>query len=82
MQLKPIGKRILIQKMEKEKTGLIIVDRHDEAYTAKVISIGDKSEIPAKEGDTLLLVPYSGLSPVKNSEYLIVNDNDVLGIVA
>ena len=82
MQLKPTGRRLLIQKMEKEKTGFIIVDRHDETYTAKVISIGDKSEIPAKEGDTLLLVPYSGLSPVKNSEYLIVNDNDVLGIVA
>lgn len=82
MKLKPTGKRLLIEKIESEKKTVIIVERNDEPYMARVVALGDKTEISAKEGDMLLMAPYSGFMVAKEEHYYVVNDGDVIGILS
>lgn len=86
MKLRPTGKRLLVQPIPTEKkSGLIITtDSRENPFIAKVIVLGDKTEIPTKEGELLLMLPYAGLkidSDDKDMPYLLVNDNEVLGMV-
>jgi chaperonin GroES len=94
MKLKPLQDRILVQRVEEEtktKGGIIIPDTAKEKPAeGKVIAVGsgkigdDGKRIPLeiKKGDRVLFGKYSG-SEVKidGEEYLIMREDDVLGIV-
>lgn len=84
MKLKPVGKRLLVQKIQAEKKGIIFVERTDDPYHATLIELGDKSEIKANVGDRLLMAPYTGIvmdGANKEQPILLVNDNDVIGVL-
>ncbi len=94
MKLKPLQDRILVQRVEEEtktKGGIIIPDTAKEKPAeGKVIAVGsgkigdDGKRIPleVKKGDRVLFGKYSGSEvKVDGEEYLIMREDDVLGIV-
>lgn len=94
MNIKPLGDRILVQRLEPEevkKGGIIIPETAQEKpMEAKVIALGtgkiddDGKKVPfdVKKGDRILIGKYSG-TEVKfdDQEYLILSQDDVLAVV-
>jgi chaperonin GroES len=94
MKLRPLQDRILVQRVEEEtktKGGIIIPDTAKEKPAeGKVIAAGngklgdDGKRIPleVKKGDRILFGKYSGTEvKINGEEYLIMREDDVLGIV-
>ena len=93
--LQPLHDRVLVKRVEKEQTrrgGIIIPDSAKEKpQEGKVIAVGKgkmsetgkKTPLDVKAGDRVLFGKYSG-SEVKldGEEYLIMKEEDVLGILA
>ncbi len=95
MKVKPLGDRILLKQVEaEEKTsgGIVIPDTAKEKpQQAEVVAVGpgkkkeDGTLIPLsiKEGDRVLYGKYSGTEiTIDGEDYLIVREEDVLGIIS
>ena len=94
MKLKPLQDRILVQRIEEEKTtkgGIIIPDTAKEKPAeGKVIAVGSgkvdddgkRIALEVKKGDRILFGKYSGSEiKISGEEYLILREDDVLGII-
>jgi chaperonin GroES len=94
MKLKPLQDRILVQRVkeeEKTKGGIIIPDTAKEKPAeGKIVAVGngkmadDGKRIPleVKEGDRVLFGKYSGTEvKVEGEEFLIMREDDILGII-
>ena len=94
MKFRPLYDRILVERVELEETtkgGIILPDTAKEKpQQGKVIAVGqgkrteDGKVIPleVKEGTMILFGKYSGSEvKVEGTEYLIMREDDVLGIV-
>jgi chaperonin GroES len=94
MKIRPLQDRILVQRLEEEektKGGIIIPDTAKEKPAeGKVVAAGngklgdDGKRIPleVKKGDRILFGKYSGTEvKIEGVEYLIMREDDVLGIV-
>ena len=94
MKLKPLQDRILVQRVAEETTtkgGIIIPDTAKEKPAeGKVTAVGngkvgdDGKRIPLeiKKGDRILFGKYSGTEvKIEGEEYLIMREDDVLGII-
>jgi chaperonin GroES len=94
MKLRPLQDRIIVQRVEEEsktKGGIIIPDSAKEKPAEGiVISVGkgkvadDGKLIPmeVKTGNRILFGKYSGTEvKVEGEEYLIMREDDVLGII-
>ena len=94
MKLRPLQDRILVQRLEEEETtkgGIIIPDTAKEKPAeGKIVSVGKgkldengKRIAPeVKKGDRILFGKYSGTEvKVEGKEYLIMREEDVLGII-
>jgi len=94
MKLRPLHDRILVQRVEEETTtkgGIIIPDTAKEKpVEGKVVSagngkIGDDGKriaLEVKKGDRILFGKYGGTEvKIEGEEYLIMREDDVLGIV-
>jgi chaperonin GroES len=94
MRLRPLQDRIVVQRVEEEtktKGGIIIPDTAKEKPAeGKVIAVGngklnDKGEriaLEIKAGDRILFGKYAGTEvKIDGEEYLIMREDDVLGIV-
>ncbi len=94
MKLRPLQDRILVQRVDEETTtkgGIIIPDTAKEKPAeGKVTAVGngkvgeDGKRIPleVKKGDRILFGKYSGTEvKVSGEEYLIMREEDVLGII-
>ena len=93
--LRPLHDRVLIRRLEEqdEKHGSIIIpdtakEKPQEGQviavgTGKVTADGKKLPLAVKEGDRILFGKYSG-SEVKidGTEYLIMKEEDILGVLA
>jgi chaperonin GroES len=94
MKIKPIKDHIVVKRMddEEKKVGSIIIpdSAKEKPMTAEVIAVGsgkvlkDGKKLPleVKVGDKVLIGKYSG-SEIKldNTEYLILREDEVLGII-
>jgi chaperonin GroES len=95
MKIKPIKDNIVVKRIEEsdeKKVGSIIIPdtAKEKPMTAEVIAIGSgrtlkdgkKVALDVKVGDRVLIGKYSG-SEVKldGTEYLILKEDEVLGIV-
>jgi len=86
MNFKPLGDRLLVERVEEANTtasGIIIPDNAKEKPSkGKVLAIGsDVEEI--NEGDIVVFGKYAGTDLVLNDkEYLVLEVSDVLGIVS
>jgi chaperonin GroES len=94
MKFRPLHDRILVERVESEevtKGGIILPDTAKEKpQQGKVIAVGpgkkteDGKLVPmdVKAGDTILFGKYSGSEiKMEGNEYLIMREDDVLGIV-
>ena len=94
MVFRPLGDRVLVQRNEADEEirgGLVIPDTAKEKpQEGKVVAVGDgktlesgeKVKMAVKAGDLVLFGKYSGTEvTIDNEEYLILREDDVLGIV-
>lgn len=94
MKLRPLHDRILVQRVkedEKTKGGIIIPDTAKEKpIEGKVIAAGNGKPgedgkimtLDVKKGDRILFGKYSGTEvKIEGEEYLIMREDDVLGVI-
>jgi chaperonin GroES len=94
MKIRPLNDRVLVQRMEEEtktKGGIIIPDTAKEKPAeGKIVGVGngrlgdDGKRIPleVKKGDRVLFSKYGGTEvKVEGEEYLIMREDDILGII-
>jgi chaperonin GroES len=94
MKLRPLQDRILVQRVkeeEKTKGGIIIPDTAKEkpvegrviaAGIGKLSEEGNRIALEVKKGDRILFGKYSGNEiKIEGEEYLIMREDDVLGII-
>jgi chaperonin GroES len=94
MKLRPLQDRILVQRVEEETTtkgGIIIPDTAKEKPAeGKVIAVGNgklgddgkRLALEIKAGDKILFGKYSGTEvKIEGEEYLIMREDDVLGVI-
>ena len=85
MTFKPLGKRVLIERLEEATTtasGIIIPDNAKEKpLNGKIIAVGDKVKVVGV-GDKVVFGKYSGNElTLDGKEYLIMEDKDILGVM-
>ena len=94
INVRPLGDRVLVQPIEEKETkkgGIIIPDTAKEKPqegsvvalgTGKVDDNGKKVEFTVKKGDKVLISKYGGTEiKVDGESYLIMREDDILGIV-
>jgi chaperonin GroES len=94
MKIRPLGDRILVKRIEEEeklKSGIIIPDTAKEKpQEGRVIAVGsgrktDEGKIiplDIKENERVLFAKYAGTEvKIEGEDYLIMREEDVLGIV-
>ena len=86
MNFLPLGKRVLIEREEELKTtasGIIIPDNasKEKPSEGKVIAISKEVE-RISEDDRVVFAKYSGSEiTLDNKKYLVLNTDDILGII-
>ncbi len=85
MAFQPLGKRVLIERVEEATTtasGIIIPDNAKEKpLNGKVIAVGNKVKVIAVN-DTVVFGKYAGSElTLDGKEYLVMEDKDILGIL-
>ena len=93
MKIKPLGDRVLVQRMdvEEKKGGIIIPDAAKEKpKTGKVIALGlgkrdedgKRIDFNVKKGDKVLFESYAGTEvTLDGEEYLIMREESIIGVV-
>jgi len=95
MKFRPLHDRILVKRIdepEEQKSGSIIIPdtAKEKPQQGKVIAVGDGKKndegnrlpMDVKKGDRILFGKYSGSEiKMEDEEYLILREDDVLGIV-
>jgi chaperonin GroES len=87
-RLQPIGKRVLVKRLEAEQTmkgGIILPDTAKKKQeSARVVALGTEQKIPfpVAVGDKILMDKYSGQEvTVEGEEYVILQADDIIAIV-
>ncbi len=94
MKIRPLQDRILVKRLEEEKTtaeGIIIPDTAKEkpqegkvvaVGTGKIRDDGKLQKLDVKKGDRILFGKFAGTDvTLEDEEHLIIREDDVLGIV-
>ncbi len=94
MKIRPLNDRLLVQRLEEEEQtagGIIIPDSAKEKPAeGKVVAVGpgktndagERVALQVKEGDVILFSKYGGTDvKLDGEDYLIMREDDVLGIV-
>ena len=94
MKLRPLQDRILVQRVkeeEKTKGGIIIPDTAKEkpvegrviaAGIGKLSEEGKRIALEVQKGERILFGKYSGNEiKIEGEEYLIMREDDVLGVI-
>jgi len=94
MKIRPLNDRLLVQRLEEEEKtagGIIIPDSAKEKPAqGKVVAVGpgkandagERVALQVKEGDTILFSKYGGTDvKLDGEDYLIMREDDVLGVV-
>ena len=94
MKIRPLHDRILVKRLEEEevrKSGIIIPDTAKEKpQRGKIMAVGNgkvseegkRIPLDVKAGDQVLFGKYSGSEVrIEDEEYLILREEDILGIL-
>ena len=95
MKIRPLHDRVIIRRMEEEKTspgGIVIPDSATEKPVkgevvavgkGKILENGDIRPLDIKVGDTILFGKYSGTEvSVDGEELLVMREDDITAIVS
>lgn len=74
--MKPIGKRIIIRKQNKEEkvNGIILPDAGQKSQIAVVVAIGKEELVTVRPGDSVMLASSKIGFPLGDDLYLITED--------
>ena len=94
MNVRPLGEKVLIKRVEAEgKTsgGIVLPDTAKEKpKEGKVIAIGDgrilksgeRAKVQVKKGDRVLFSSYGGTEVrIDGEEYLLMSEDDILAVI-
>lgn len=93
MNIRPLGDRVVIKKLEAEsttKSGIVLTGTaKEQPQEAKVMAVGPgavvdskRVEMDVKVGDKILYSKYAGTDvKVAGEEYIILRQDDILAIV-
>jgi len=94
MNIRPLHDRLIVKRFEEEektKGGIIIPDNAKEkpqqgeviaVGNGKVLDDGKKVPLEVKKGDRVLFGKYAGTEiKIEGTEYLMMREEDILGIV-
>ena len=94
MNVNPLADRILVRRLEEEETkrgGIIIPDTAKEKpQQGEVVAVGpgkldekgNRIQPEVKKGDRILMSKYAGTEvKIDGEEYVIMREDDVLGII-
>lgn len=93
MNIRPLGDRVVIKKLEAEsttKSGIVLTGTaKEQPQEAKVMALGPgavvdgkRVEMDVKVGDKILYSKYAGTDvKVAGEEYIILRQDDILAIV-
>jgi len=86
MNFKPLGERLLVQRVEEANTtasGIIIPDNAKEKPShAKVIAVGSEVK-EVNVDDTVVFGKYAGSElTLEGNKYLVLEVSDVLGVIS
>ncbi len=94
MKIRPLGDKVLVQRVEAEnKTagGIVLPDTAKEKpQKGKVVSVGDgkitedgtKQKMQVKKADMVLFTSYAGTEiKIEGKEYLIMSESDIMAII-
>jgi chaperonin GroES len=94
IKIQPLQDRVIVRRLEEEektKGGIIIPDTAKEkpmegevvaVGPGKVLDTGNKVKLTVKKGDRVLFGKYSGTEiKIEGEDYLIMREDDILGII-
>ncbi|NLD28553.1 MAG: 10 kDa chaperonin 1 [bacterium ADurb.Bin270] len=94
LQIKPLQDRVIVKRLsgeEKTKGGIIIPDTAKEkpqegevmaVGNGKILENGTKQPLDVKVGDKILFSKYSGTEvKIEGEEFMIMREDDILGII-
>ena len=95
MKIRPLHDRVVVERVEEERKtagGIVIPDNAAEKPDqGKVIAVGNGKiledgklrPLDVKVGDRILFGKYSGATvKIEGTEYLVMREDDIMGIVA
>lgn len=84
MNIKPIGKRVLLKEVEAEETtksGLVLAGQKDEPQMAEVLAVSEKVK-NLQVGDKVYFKKYAGTKiKYERDDYIIIDVDDVIAQV-
>jgi len=93
-KLRPLHDRVIVKRLEEERIsagGIVIPDSATEKPTrgkviaagaGRILEDGKVRPMSVKEGDTVLFGKYSGQEiKIEGEEYLIMREEEILGVV-
>ncbi|MEX0887202.1 MAG: co-chaperone GroES [Phycisphaeraceae bacterium] len=94
MKVKPLGDRILVQRLEPEtktKSGIYLPETAtDKPQQAKVVALGQgrlldsgqRADFQVKQGDTIILGKWGGQEVrIDDEDYVVLGEDEVLAVV-
>ena len=94
MKIRPLGDKVLVERVEAEsKTagGIVLPDTAKEKpQRGKVVNVGagktlengTRKEIHVKKGDLVLFTSYAGTEiKIDGKEYLIMDESDIMAVI-
>ena len=94
LNIKPLGDKVIVQRVEaEEKTagGIVLPDSAKEKPkrgiilaigNGRLLDDGTRSEMQVKKNDEVLFTSYAGTEiKVGGEEYMIMDENDILGVI-
>ena len=94
MNIRPLHDRVIVKRVEEEKTspgGIVIPDSATEkpiqgevvaVGNGKLLDSGELRKLDLKKGDSGLFGKYSGTEvKVGGDEYLVMREDDIMGVV-
>jgi chaperonin GroES len=95
MNIKPLADRVVIKVLEAEEktaSGIVLPDKAKEkpqegevvaAGKGRILDSGARVEMDVKVGDRILFSKYAGTEvKLEGQEYLIMRQDDILGVIS
>lgn len=95
MKIRPLHDRVIVKRLEEERKsagGILIPDNAAEkpdqgeiiaVGTGKLLEDGKVRALDVKVGDRVLFGKYSGSTvKVEGTEYLVMREEDIMGVIA
>jgi len=89
MAIKPLGKRVLVKKLDPEEKksagGIVLPDsaKTEKVVRAEVVAVGTDEKLEVKVGDQIIISDsFSNTEVIEGEEkYLLVKESEILAVI-